>query len=280
VQANISVQQALTRDCSLELGEDSGCNGSCAFGHISAMESPLNRQTSDARFMTTRWSLVRSAARGDEEARRSLNELCVAYWYPLYAFVRRKGHHASEAEDLTQGFFSNLLSGPGLGIANQERGRFRTFLLSALGNYMVNEWHRDQAQKRGAGQPTLSIDWQAAENRYGLEPATDLSPEKLFERSWALSVLDRSMLRVEEDFSKRGRGDLFEALKARITPYSGEQGMSELATKFEMTEGTLRVALHSLRGKFRDALRSEVGETLDSAEEVEDELRGLFEALG
>lgn len=244
------------------------------------MDNSFHQPTDGARFMTTRWSLVRAAAGDGEGAQGSLNELCVAYWYPLYAFVRRKGHHASEAEDLTQGFFTALLSGSGIELVEQERGRFRTFLLTALSNYMVNEWHRERALKRGGDRRTLSIDWQAADVRYGLEPATDLSPEKLYERSWALSVLERAMDRLADGFAKKGRSDLFEALKTHITPNAGEQRMADLAQRFEMTEGALRVALHSLRGKFRDALRAEVGETLESREEVEDELRGLFDALG
>lgn len=230
-------------------------------------------------FHTTRWSLVVTAAGTGAEARAGLEELCAAYWYPLYAYARRRGRDAAEAEDLTQGFFASLLERGDLAIADPERGRFRSFLLAALRHHMANEWDRANAQKRAGRGAPLSIDWSDADRRFGAEPVSGLDPEREFERSWALATLERALERTGLDYERRGQLPLFEHLKPQLAPGGAPIDGSDLAAELDLSPGAARVALHRLRARFGAALRAEVADTLRRPEELEDELRALLDAL-
>jgi RNA polymerase sigma-70 factor (ECF subfamily) len=235
---------------------------------------------SASRFATTHWSLIVAARqRAEPGADDALASLCAAYWYPLYAFVRRRGHGADEAQDLTQEFFARLLEKDFLAQADQARGRFRSFLLAACGHFLANERDRARAQKRGGGQRPLSLDWADAEGRYQVEPADAITPEKLFQRRWALTLLEQVFARLKEDHAARGKGRVFDRLRGFLV---GEQGGSyrEAAADLGMTEGAVKVAVHRLRQQYRDLLREEIGRTVDSPEQIDEEVRELFAAVG
>ncbi|MSU64378.1 MAG: sigma-70 family RNA polymerase sigma factor [Pedosphaera sp.] len=236
-------------------------------------------QSAGAGFRTTHWSVVLAA--GDDGSPRgmvALEELCRAYWYPLYAFVRRKGHDAEDARDLTQQFFVRLIEGNRVSLADPQRGRFRTFLLGSLQNFLLNEWAKSARQKRG-GQfefvPLLSDD---PENLYAAEPADHRTPEMLFEQRWAAAVMDRAFTRLAAGQSA-GRARLFEALQPFIWGDKSGTPHAETATALGLSEGAVRVAVHRLRGRFRELLREEIAQTVATPEEVNDELRHLIEIV-
>jgi RNA polymerase sigma-70 factor (ECF subfamily) len=223
--------------------------------------------------------MVRAA--GDSsgpEARDALASLCTAYWYPLYAFVRRQGHGPEQAQDLTQGFFARLLEKNDLASADQTRGRFRSFLLAACKHFLSNERDREHALKRGGGRVPLSIDRTAAEGCYGREPSHDETPERLFERRWALTLLEQVLARLRGEYETAGKGRLFERLKGHLT--GGGEAHAQAAAELRMSEGAVKVAVHRLRQRYRDLLRDEIAQTLTDPAEVEDEVRALFAALG
>jgi RNA polymerase sigma factor (sigma-70 family) len=232
-----------------------------------------------AQFHQTRWSIV-LAARGSDaaQARDALGKLCAAYWYPLYAFVRRQGHGAHDAEDLTQGFFARLLEKDWLGGVDRERGRFRSWLLAALKHFLANEWDKARARKRGSGHAPLSIDAAVGESRYAHEPTDNATADKLYDRRWALTLLEQVLARLRAEFSAAGKAELFEALKPTLTgekaPYAG------IAARLGMSEGAVKVAVHRLRDRYRDLIRAEIAETVETDAEVDDELRHLLAALG
>ena len=238
-------------------------------------------------FATTRWSLVLAAGESDDSshAQRALSELCEQYWYPLYAYVRRRGHDAEDARDLTQAFFAKLLEKRDLAHAEPARGRFRTFLLTAMKNFLAGEWRKKNAQKRGGEVTTLALDFDSAEETYQLEPRHGQDPEALYHRRWALDLLDRALTELQQHYEKTGRGELFEALKGSV---SGDLDLpyAELAPRLDMSEGTLRTAASRLRSRWRQRLRDMVAETvgshgnIESAKTVQDELQVLIAALG
>lgn len=239
-----------------------------------------------AGFNTTRWSLVLAAGehRSSGDAERALAELCEQYWYPLYAYVRRRGHDADDARDLTQAFFAKLLEKKDLARAEPTRGRFRTFLLTAMKNFLAGEWRKQKAQKRGGAVETLALDFDSAEDAYRLEPTHGQDPEALFHRRWALEVLDRALADLEVSYRKSGKVELFDALKGYV---GGGGGLpyAELAPRLGMSEGALRTAASRLRARWRRRLRELVAETVDCAadhrdERVRDELQYLVAALG
>jgi RNA polymerase sigma-70 factor (ECF subfamily) len=235
--------------------------------------------TGDGGFHTTRWSVVLAAGKSDTpSARDALARLCEAYWYPLYAYVRRRGHDAEAAHDLTQGFFAKLLERRDLASVEEGRGRFRAYLLTAMKHHLANERDRARAQKRGGGVAPLSLDLADAEGRYGLEPGTDETPERAFERSWANTVVERAHAGLAADYADRGRASLFDALGPAL---AGEDVASygEIATELGLTEGAVKIAAHRLRSRFRERLRREVAETLSQPGEVKDELLELRRAL-
>jgi len=231
-------------------------------------------------FATTHWTVVLAAGRtGSPQADVALEQLCRTYWYPLYAYVRRHGHSREDAEDLTQGFFARLLEKNYLEGISNDKGKFRSFLLVALKRFMANEWDRANAQKRGGGMATLSLDWQDAETRYQINPADNLSPDKLFDRAWAVVVLERVIMRLRDENVAEGKGEQYEQLKAFLMVGRGEIRYAEAAANLKMSEGALRVAVHRLRHRYRELLRSEVGQTLDNPLQADDELQALFGAL-
>jgi RNA polymerase sigma-70 factor (ECF subfamily) len=225
--------------------------------------------------------LVLTAGRGSgPDARRALEELCETYWYPLYAYVRRRGHRPEDAQDLTQAFFTRLLEKNAVEAADPRRGRFRAFLLASLKNFLANEWNRERAEKRGGGRVALSLDFAAADARFVREPEDGLTPERAYERNWALEVLERALARLEAEHAERGRERLFARLKSTLIAGGPRVPYRELAAELDMTEGAVKVAVHRLRATFRDALRREVSHTVGGAEELEAELRDLIAALG
>lgn len=232
-------------------------------------------------FHTTRWSVVLAAGRSQtREARAALEHLAESYWYPLYSYVRRRGHGEEEARDLTQGFFVLLFERDDLAAAAPEKGRFRAFLLTALKHFLVNEAERARAIKRGGGRAPVSIEAGGADTRYSLEPADELTPEKQFERAWAHSVLDRTLERLRAEYAGRGKAALFERLRHHLIAAEEATPYKEVADELGLSEGAIKVAVHRLRGRYRKALRAEILDTVADPAEVEDELRQLFEALG
>jgi len=225
-------------------------------------------------FLTTRWTLVREAAgSGDVEARKALGDLFGIYWKPLYRYVRRTGKSAEDAEDLVQGFFEHLVAGDGLRLADRDRGRFRAFLLAALKNFMASEWRREHCRKRGGFAPHLSLDWRDAETGLGLEAEDHRSPDRWFDREWAMALLDKVLDDLEREEPEIARWKPFLGLSCERLPYA------EMARRFEVSEGAARVAVHRLRKRYRRRVREEIADTLTQPSMVEDEMRALFAAL-
>ncbi|WP_424314456.1 RNA polymerase sigma factor [Haloferula sp.] len=237
------------------------------------MPSPPNKQTL---FFTTRWTLVRDAAKGgDTEATEALSQLFETYWQPLYRYVRRSGKSQQDAEDLIQGFFTQLLSTDGLRLADKDRGSFRSFLLGSLKNHMAKQWQHDHRLKRGGFSPHLSIDWKDGETGLSIEPADPATPDRLFDRDWAMALLDK----VLDDLSKSDHGQDFDRWKPFLSISSGKLAYAEIAEAFGMTEGAARVAVHRLRKRYRQHLRDEISRTLSDSESVDEEMSSLFAAL-
>ncbi len=232
------------------------------------------------RFATTHWSLIIAAGdKDDPSAREALASLCRSYWPPIYAYLRRQGRDRDVALDLTQGFFAKLLEKHYVADARRERGRFRTFLLTSLQHFVANEWDRERAFKRGGGQATVSLDAAEAEYAYSLEPVDQETPERIFDRRWARSLLDAGLSRLRDESPDAAGRDHFDRLVPFLTGESDE-GYRDAATSLATTEGALRVAVHRMRARFRSILKNEVEKTLDDPAHVDDELRHLFAVLG
>ena len=232
------------------------------------------------RFATTRWSLVIAAGDGpSERADRALGELCADYWHPLYAYVRRRGYDAGDARDLTQAFFARLIEQRSLAAADPGCGRFRSFLLTAMNNFLASERRRESALKRGGGVEVVSIDATDAENRYRVEPADNLTPEAEYERRWALAVIRRALDDVRRGYTDRGQVELFDALKTYLAAGIGEVPYDELSRRLDRSEAAVRTALSRLRGRWRIRLREVVAETVQDERLVDDELTDLVRAL-
>ena len=233
------------------------------------------------RFVTTHWSAVLRAGQDDSTScREALNELCQTYWYPLYCFIRRQGHTPHEAEDLTQGFFARLLEKNIVGDAREERGKFRSFLLTALKAFLANEWDRQHAQKRGGFQTSIEIDQAMAEARLDAELKQELTPEWLFERQWALMMLERTIAQLREEYIDTGRAKLFEHLSAGVAQDPSAVSYAEIARELGLTEASVKQASYRLRARYREILRNEIAKTVSSPEEIEEELRCLFNCFG
>ncbi len=231
-------------------------------------------------FVTTHWSVVLAAGRNDTtRARDALGRLCQTYWYPLYIYVRRRGHSAHDAQDLTQEFFAQLLERQSLAGADPERGRFRSFILTAMNHFLITEWNKAQTKKRGGNCLVFSMDLAAAEERLGLEPADNSTPDKIFEKQWALALLNEVLIRLEDEYRRDGRIELFVALKQTLIGARASQPYAELAMKLDMSEGAIKVAVHRLRKRYRELIRAEIANTLGRPQEIEEEMRHLFSAL-
>jgi RNA polymerase sigma-70 factor (ECF subfamily) len=213
------------------------------------------------------------------KAQTALESLCRTYWYPLYAYVRRKGYVANDAEDLTQEFFRRLLARNFLNMADRKKGKFRSFLLGSLEHFLAREWTKGRAQKRGGGQVIRSLDEMDAENRYLLEPAHELTAERIFDRRWATTLLQQAMSRLREECMANQKGDLFCKVESSLSGEHGEASYADVAAALQMSEGALKVAVHRLRQRYGELVRAEMAQTVATAEEADDELRYLFAVL-
>jgi RNA polymerase sigma-70 factor (ECF subfamily) len=240
-------------------------------------EAPAS--SSPAWFVTTHWSVVLAAGRSDStRAMAAMENLCKAYWYPLYAFVRRLGKNPQDAEDLVQSFFTQCLSKNYLHAANESKGRFRSFLLVALKRFLANEWDKGRARKRGGGENLVALDALTAEQRYALEPADVQSADKLYERRWALTLLEKVLSRLETEQRTAGNGRAFAELKPFLTGGGGDS-YAEIAARLSMTEAAVKVAIHRLRKRYRAILEEEIANTVSSMDEVMEERRYLLSVL-
>lgn len=244
-------------------------------------EIPKNSTPSSAgRFATTHWSIILAASDSASTQHESaLATLCQTYWFPLYAYLRRRGYDSHQAEDYTQGFFAGILERKGLQKADPKYGKFRSFLLASLKNFLADEWDRDHAQKRGGDKKVLSLDFDAAASRYDQEPEYQMSPEKLFERSWALTILTRAMDRLKAESIVSDKQQLFDCLKIYLTAEKGAVPYKDVASKLNMTEGAVKVAVHRLRRRYRELVRDEIAQTVTAEAQIDEEIRDLFAAL-
>lgn len=226
-------------------------------------------------FATTRWTMVLSAReRHDPSGRKAMEALCRAYWYPLYAYVRRSGYSPEDACDLTQAFFEQFLEKDFLRLVGPEKGRFRSFLLVAMKRFLAKEWKKSHAVKRGGGLVFVAIDAAEAEQRYAVEPADEASPEVVFDRRWAMILLERTFARLRAEYETGGRGELFEAMKGFLSASPDGRSYAGVAEAAGLSEGAARVAVHRLRQRFRNCFREEVAETV-RPEDADDEARRL-----
>jgi RNA polymerase sigma-70 factor (ECF subfamily) len=244
----------------------------------SSGEGGLSRQPE---FAITHWSVVLAAGRSDTtRSRAALEELCRIYWYPLYAFVRRRGHSPEDAQDLTQEFFARLLEHKWVARADPQRGRFRSYLLSAMSHFLSDEWDKARAQKRGGGAAPVPLQLDTAETRYGHEPADPVTPEQIYERRWALALLEEVLRKLRLEHEREGRLEFFTALHPCLVGERGGLPYKELAVKLGLSEGAVKSAVHRLRQRYRELLRHEIAQTVAEPGEVDEELRHLFVVLG
>jgi DNA-directed RNA polymerase specialized sigma24 family protein len=234
----------------------------------------------DGGFPATRWSVVLRARSTDPAAGAALAELCRMYWRPVYSFLRRQGNASHDAEDLTQGFFVMLLDRESFVTVDEAKGRLRSFLLVALKRFAANEYERERAQKRGGAVAHVPIDTGDAEEHYTAELATGLAPDSLFERQWAITLLETVMAKLREAYARDGREALFEALKGRFSADGDPALLAAVAQQLGMNVGAVKVAVHRMRGRYRKLLRSEIALTVDSPREVDEEIMHLFKAIG
>lgn len=232
------------------------------------------------KFATTHWSLV-IAAGGPQtkESSAALEALCQIYWYPLYAFVRRGGYGVEQAQDSVQAFFVHLLEHDALASARQDRGRFRSFLLGSLKHFLANEYDRGRAAKRGGGRPLLSLDVASAESRYALEPRDESTPQTLFERRWAVTLIDRVHMQLRTALVRSGKGALFEQLKDYITGVGNDVSYRDVGSATGLSEGAVRVTVHRLRRRFREVLREEIRQTVSNPADIDGEIDFLLGVL-
>lgn len=246
---------------------------------LSPTQTPRGKAPREC-FATTRWTVVLKAGRVNDasSAHAALEELCQTYWFPLYAYVRRQGYSSHDAEDLVQGFFARLIRLNSLSAISRERGKFRAFLLAGVKHYMADEWGRASAAKRDV-RKTVFLDAMEAETRYALEPADHLTPERLFERQWALSLLEQVVRRLRGEYESDGKRELFNGLQFALTGEKSSVPYADLSTQLKLSEGALRVAVHRLRQRYRQLLREEIAHTLGEGEDVAAELADLRRVL-
>lgn len=237
-------------------------------------------RTGAHQFPTTRWSVVRHALQApDEQSSRALGSLCEAYWFPLYAYVRRSGKSSHDAEDLVQGFFEQLLRTGSLGSADPDRGKLRTFLLTCLRNYLSDQFDKENAAKRGAGRPPISLDEESARTRYEKCSVDTATPDEIYQRQWALAVLEQALQQMRTEFSARGEETAFEVFRPFLGFGTGpEQSYEEVAQKLGLSTGTAKSRVFRLRQRWRDLVREEVGRTLGDPDpqSIRDELMDLI----
>ena len=231
-------------------------------------------------FTATHWSVVLAAADQERpEAAQALETLCRTYWYPLYAFVRRQGQSPEDAQDLTQDFFAHLLAKGFPCGATPTRGKFRSFLLVSLRHFLLDQHRRADAAKRGGGQTVISLDVHRAEERFGGEPEHGLTPEKLYERAWAMTLLDRAQSRLREEYAAAGKAHLYERLQAFPLAGKSDQPFEQASAEFGMTVSALKSAVHRMRSRYRELVREEVAHTVADPSELQDEARYLIAVM-
>jgi RNA polymerase sigma-70 factor (ECF subfamily) len=231
-------------------------------------------------FATTHWTVVLAAGRRHSpQSDRALEELCRTYWFPLYAYVRRHGHTKEDAEDLVQAFFARFLEKNYLAELDAEHGRFRAFLLASLKHFMINEWRRGARLKRGGGVATLSLDWQTADTKFQVADTRAPSPDKAFDREWALVLLAKVIERLQKECDDHGKAGQFEQLKIFLTAGKGECSYADAGQALDMDETTARVTVHRLRKRYRELLRDEIAQTLTDPAQVDEEMKALFGAF-
>ena len=251
-----------------------------AYNEIMSSGSDQGAVQPNRQFASTRWSVVRAAGGDDSKvARSALQELCQSYWFPLYAFVRRKVNDSDSAADLTQAFFADLLQRDNIKQVNPELGKFRSFLLASLKNFLNNQWDKQRAQKRGGGKAVLSIDFAQADDRYSLEPAHADTPERCFEKQWALELIDRTNQELRREFEKRGKVHQFDTLQPFLAGKNESSTFAIAAATLEMTEVAAKVTVHRMRQRFGELLRTEIANTVGDPAEIDSEIQHLFESL-
>ena len=230
-------------------------------------------------FATTHWSMVLQATRAGHHSSQALASLCETYWYPIYAYIRRQGYAAEEARDLTQEFFVRVVERHSLRGANPVQGRFRAFLLGSVRHFLSNERRSDRALKRGGGRRPLAFELDSAEGRYQIERRDELTPEKLFDRRWAMRLLDRALTRVRDKHLASGKPEVFDRLKEFLTGDGSGEPHAEIARALGVTVGSVKVSIHRLRRQFREALVAEIAQTLTDPSDVDEEIRHLLDAI-
>ncbi len=245
-----------------------------------AEDPSWTKRAGSSAFPATHWSIVLGAGVDDmTRATAALERLCRTYWYPIYAFIRRRGSGPQDAEDLTQSFFAFLLERETLKKVDRSKGKFRTFILAALTNFLSNEWDKRQTLKRGGQSKIISLDETEAEGRYFREPVESVTPETLFERRWAAALIEQVLGRLREEYAAAGKSDVFAKLEPALTREVSAGDFTQWAGELGVTEGAAKVALHRLRRRFGEVLRSEIAHTVSSPEEIDEELRHLFPAI-
>jgi DNA-directed RNA polymerase specialized sigma24 family protein len=230
------------------------------------------------RFPSTHWSLVvRAGSAESPQSRAALAELCSAYWYPIYAFVRRKGNGPDQSLDLTQSYFARLLERGVIGAADPRKGRFRAFLRTDCQHFLIDQFRRTNAW--GGGSPTISIDLHVAEDRYRFEPVDTLTPERLFDRAWALTLLEQVLEVLAQEYATKGQSELFDQLKIVLTQGKGAVAAATVAARLGKSEEAVRMAVHRLRKRYREILEGQIAATIDDPSEMEDEMKSLFQAV-
>jgi RNA polymerase sigma factor (sigma-70 family) len=231
-------------------------------------------------FATTHWTVVLAAGSGEmERSKVALEKLCQVYWFPLYAYVRRRGYSSHDAQDLTQGFFECLLKRQSLVHADPNRGRFRSFMLGAMNHFIADEWNKARAQKRGGKDTNISLDIEDAENRLDHNPARHDSPDVAFDKEWATALLNEVLNRLEQEYRSAGKKDLFDGLSGALAGSRNSVSYAELAKRLSLTDGNARVAVHRLRKRYRELLLTEIANTVRSPEDINDELHHLFKTM-
>ena len=273
----------LSHDAGPEIGPKLACNfeGSAQDAGVIGDDAEASiPRAAGPDFRTTHWSVVLTARADDSsQAADALSQLCRTYWYPLYAYIRRRGHDPHDAQDLTQEFFARLLERNFLAAVRQERGKFRWFLLSALKRFLANEWNRDHAAKRGSGHAVVSLDEETAEGRYRYEVADQTTPDMLYDQSWAMTVLEQAQDQLQREYEAGSRGPIFEQLKVFLSGDRAPISHTEAGAVLGMNEGAVKVAVHRLRQRYRDCLRKQIAQTVSTPAEVDDEIRQLFAAF-